>query len=75
MDLIYKIFELDNKEKYIVMDSISYMSKTILLLGKLNDSEEVGDFMYAEFDNGNIIKIEDQEIINRLDEIIKMNLN
>lgn len=75
MDIIYKTFELDNDEKYIVMDSIPYNSKTILLLGKISDSEDVGDFIYAEFENGNIIKIDDKELINKLDEIIKMNLN
>lgn len=77
MDIKYKILELDNNEKYIVADSITYSSRTFLYLGKLNDLEDdvSEEFELYELLNGEgssrIEKVSDENLKSVLDMIFK----
>lgn len=77
MDIKYKILELENNEKYIVADSITYSNRTFLYLGKLNDNEDnVSDEfelyeLLSESDSSKVVKVEDQNLKNVLDMIFK----
>ena len=70
MDLKDKIIELDNKEKYIVIDSLPFSEKTILILGKLSKKEDdVSDLVFTEMVDNKVKKITDEEIINKIKEM------
>ena len=77
MDIKYKILELDNNEKYIVADSITYSNRTFLYLGKINDTEDnVSDEfelyeLLSESNSSKVEKVQDQNLKNVLDMIFK----
>lgn len=70
-----KIIELDNNEKYIVADTITYNEQVFLILGKIKKKEEVDDLIFAELIGNKVKKITDENTINQLKEIYKLNLN
>lgn len=39
MDIKNKILELENNEKYIVIDSLTYSNRLFIYLGKINENE------------------------------------
>lgn len=72
MDLKDKIIELDNNEKYVVADLINLSNKMILVLGKL-DEENITEILFAEFTNGKVKKIINQEFVEELKNVYKLN--
>lgn len=70
-----KIIELDNNEKYIVADTITHKNQTFLILGKIKKEDEIDDLVFAELIGNKVKKINDENTINQLKEIYKLNLN
>ena len=74
MDIKDKIIELSNGEKYIVADSIDFLNRNFLLLGKvILEAEEVEDLEIYEKINNNIEKVLDEELIDNLKQVFIKN--
>ena len=77
MDIINKILELENNEKYIVIDSLTYSNRLFIYLGKLNENEsDVSDkFELFELKNDSgvsrVEKVQDENLCSVLNMIFK----
>ena len=76
MDMVDKIIQLDNNERYAVADSFTYSNKVYLILGKMIDNDNIENAVaFAELIDNKIKKITDEKEINQLKEIYKLSLN
>lgn len=75
MDIKNKILELENNEKYIVVDSLTYSNRTFVYLGKINDNDVSDIFELFELKNDSgvskIEKVQDENLKRVLDMIFK----
>lgn len=62
-----EVLELENGEKLVVIDAISYQEKTYLCLGKLNEKMDdiVGDLDIVEKIDDEIIEV-DEKLYDKL---------
>lgn len=73
MDIKDKIIELNNGEKYVVAESITYLDRTFLLAGKVLGEEDLEDLEMFELIDNKIEKVLDEELIQNLQQIFAMN--
>ncbi len=73
MDIKNKILLLDNNDKYVVLDSITYQNVNYLLVAKTEDEENLdSDLAFAELVDNKMNFIKDPVFIEQLKELFNV---
>lgn len=67
MNKEFEVVELENGDKYVVVDAISYQDRVFILLNEYVDDENISDDAYIYEKVGkNIVEVKDEVLMEKL---------